>query len=1042
MTKNLKKNYLTNEELVINILINDIYKLEETINTIKKTDNSYNSFSINNNMNISKLSELKKNKNILKEKIKMINNKNKDEIDYLKDKINTKKSIVNESSEKINEYKRIINSYNNLKFKNINKDIKFNKQNEFLTKEQIDDILYNSYNNKDNISKIMKKIEINKASENVVMNNINILKNKICNINEILLMLNEDKICTDEDLVNLISCKESLDNIIKYISLNLNRCILNHFNNINSENIDTNILLNLNRKANIEIYYYELSTLDINLTSIKLCKELFEIFDLNNRNEISKFTEIFKNWKRSKSIRLNSPIINNITNIYQSLSNFPHLFYTNKNEELVKDNNIESINLLTSANIHNNKKDYKKSFIKIIKKEVNNFINMKNKMKVKNFLENLSIILINKLKTYNVFLPSSEILILYLSFFFKIVYYENMINKYFTFINKEYETDKKKGKELISIINNEISKLKIKEEEINDEKMINEENLKFIKNNNLNYLLPNEQTYIQINMKANELIKRNEILNEEIMNEEKSINLKEIMIKNEKNVINNKINIIDKRIEEIKENENRSIAKYQKKILEKYDLIKKQLKIYKNKQNANISRYNNIIGDINKIISNNNRFIRYKECQCYFNKSINKLRNSLPNNYSNFIKDSNKEKYRSKTIYQNDRRNNLYYLMLSNKCDKLDKKKCNSTIKKRRKNKNFIFINPNPMSRNIQNYNYSSNYFQSQKEITVRNNNMKLFDYTTKTRNRNSNNIFNSSIKSKKSNKTHSFFYKQNKNKSSSVDESISSKNIKEYTNSFNIKGIHIFKISDLKGKNKINLFRNKNTSNKEIIYYENNKENSNLEHNYNDYKRSNNKSISSISRMSLKEEYYISKLKSLTKMTLCYYREIKKNLKGYNPLLASDLSYSDLIDYPYFFIKSTISLSKSYNSIKIIPSNKNDSIDINLNQIMNTIVTSEIKIIIDIYRGYNKKKDFVSKDEFISYVQNKYNNNLTKEEIQKCIENKNFNFFLSVNKEKRYEFILCSYNDFKLWINGLAFIIKNKKEILNFVLENNIIKK
>ena len=41
--------------------------------------------------------------------------------------------------------------------------------------------------------------------------------------------------------------------------------------------------------------------------------------------------------------------------------------------------------------------------------------------------------------------------------------------------------------------------------------MINEENLKFIKNNNLNhlnYLLPNEQAYIQINMKANELIKK------------------------------------------------------------------------------------------------------------------------------------------------------------------------------------------------------------------------------------------------------------------------------------------------------------------------------------------------------------------------------------------------------------------------------------------------------------------------------------------------------------------------------------------------------
>ena len=504
--------------------------------------------------------------NILKEKIKIINNKNKDEIECLKKKINIKKNIINESSEKISEYKRIIKSYNILNFKNITKDITINKSNEFLTKEQIDDILYKPLNSK-NINKIIKKIEINKASENFVMNNINMLNDKICNINEILLMLNEDKTCINEDLVNLISFKESLDYIIKYISLNLNKYILNHLNNINNENISSNNVFNLNRKTNIEIYYYEILALDINLASIKLCKKLFEIFDLNNRNEIYKFKETFKNWKRSKSNKLNSPIINNITNIFQSLSNLPHVYYTNKNEEIVKDNNTESIGLLTNS--HTNKKDYKKSFIIIIKKEIYNFINMKNKIKVNNFLENLSIILINKLKNFNVFLPSNGILILYLSFFFKILYYKNMIDKYFNFINKEYNNYKNKGKELISVINKELSKLKTKEEEIKNKKMINEEKLKSFKNNNLNYLLPNEQAYIQISMKANELIKKNEVLNEEIINEEKIINQKEIMIKNEKKVINNKINMIDKRIEEIKGNENISITKYQKKILKK-----------------------------------------------------------------------------------------------------------------------------------------------------------------------------------------------------------------------------------------------------------------------------------------------------------------------------------------------------------------------------------------------------------------------------------------------------------------------------------------
>lgn len=248
---------------------------------------------------------------------------------------------------------------------------------------------------------------------------------------------------------------------------------------------------------------------------------------------------------------------------------------------------------------------------------------------------------------------------------------------------------------------------------------------------------------------------------------------------------------------------------------------------------------------------------------------------------------------------------------------------------------------------------------------------MKLFDYTTKAT-KNSINIISTSSKSKNSNKTHSFFYKKNKNKSSSVEESLTNNNIKEYRNSFNIK--RIIKISDSKGKNKINFFRNKITNKKkEIIYYENNKEYTNLNLNNKDYKRIRNNSISSMSKMALKEEYYISKLNPLTKTILCYYREINKKSKRYNPLILSDLSYSDLIEYPYNFIKSTISLNKSYNLIKIISLNKNESIDININQILNTIVSSEIKIIIDIYREYSKIKDKFSKEEFIKNIKSKF---------------------------------------------------------------------
>lgn len=50
---------------------------------------------------------------------------------------------------------------------------------------------------------------------------------------------------------------------------------------------------------------------------------------------------------------------------------------------------------------------------------------------------------------------------------------------------------------------------------------------------------------------------------------------------------------------------------------------------------------------------------------------------------------------------------------------------------------------------------------------------------------------------------------------------------------------------------------------------------------------------------------------------------------------------------------------------------------------------------------------------------------------IEKCALNKFYNFSLLINEGKRIEIVLSSYEDFKLWINGFAFIIKNKKQIM-----------
>ena len=94
--------------------------------------------------------------------------------------------------------------------------------------------------------------------------------------------------------------------------------------------------------------------------------------------------------------------------------------------------------------------------------------------------------------------------------------------------------------------------------------------------------------------------------------------------------------------------------------------------------------------------------------------------------------------------------------------------------------------------------------------------------------------------------------------------------------------------------------------------------------------------------------------------------------------------------------------------------------------------MSSSLKKIIEIYRNYNKYKDNnnFSFEEFINN-ESKLFPDMNREDIEKSAFNQNYNFSLIINKGKRLEFIICSYEEFKMWINGLAFIIKNKKEFI-----------
>ena len=174
-----------------------------------------------------------------------------------------------------------------------------------------------------------------------------------------------------------------------------------------------------------------------------------------------------------------------------------------------------------------------------------------------------------------------------------------------------------------------------------------------------------------------------------------------------------------------------------------------------------------------------------------------------------------------------------------------------------------------------------------------------------------------------------------------------------------------------------------------------------------------------------------MNKLSPLTQITFCYYRAINGPYHKFNPL--SNINSNSLIVQPYNFIKSTISLNKRLDIIKIVPSTQLNYIDIKIENIENTIVNSMIKIIIEIHRNYRRYKSNFKNGNLEDFIEKEFekHNKLSKKDISKCALNKSFNFSLLMKNNQRIEILLCSYEDFKMWVNGVAFIIKNRNEIL-----------
>ena len=187
----------TEEEKEIKLLVDDIYEYEEKIleiNTYLEKNKSQNSEA--------NITSLKKKENSYKDKLNLIKIKSNDEIKKKQNMIEAKKKILKDIENQISSYISKLSEFNTLSFNSLimTKYIISNNINEFLTKEQIDNIINSSMKEENKIieekGKENKKENMNEEIEKI--------KNKINEIKENLLMMKEEKKGINDEIILLL----------------------------------------------------------------------------------------------------------------------------------------------------------------------------------------------------------------------------------------------------------------------------------------------------------------------------------------------------------------------------------------------------------------------------------------------------------------------------------------------------------------------------------------------------------------------------------------------------------------------------------------------------------------------------------------------------------------------------------------------------------------------------------------------------------------------------------------------------------------------
>ena len=358
------------EENLIKSLIEEIYKAEEKISEI-----NYAEENLPNGLNIKnqKLYELKALKNNLEQKLILLKNNYQRDIISNKNKILLQQNALKDIDISIKEYQSKLSNFNIENFTSpllvLENDFDIGKK--VLSQEQINDIYMKTQNRNENDLKQLKRdIEINNASESFIINNKKEINKKLEQINENLKMLKEEKISINDELINIISYKESLKCIHK-----------NHILNIMRGLESKNLKLLKNQTDEVKLYLYELNIIEPKIAANKIFEELSYAFRIigsyNKKNNFNYAANDINNINSSK----------NKTNInfYQAKKKDMNTIDLSENKKYSNDShnsNYRNKSLNNSCIAEFKDKDLifdKNSLKELIRKELVNFIkNIKN----------------------------------------------------------------------------------------------------------------------------------------------------------------------------------------------------------------------------------------------------------------------------------------------------------------------------------------------------------------------------------------------------------------------------------------------------------------------------------------------------------------------------------------------------------------------------------------------------------------------------------------------------------------------------------------